>query len=195
MTSINVISIDPAKNAKSALHPEVFERLARECRISRDKTEYTISAKKSINLFFGINKKTGVTKSKIIFSFRILASLLLGAGVFYMGLSFSAFSLSWIMAALAVSLFFGLFTRIISFVSFGALSYLIAMTYGTNGSIELIAAATAFISLLFLVSGPAMFSLDQIIRKAMLKYARLSAGKKANRLAARRLSYQAIKYM
>ena len=44
MSSLNVISINPAQSAKSALHPEVFERIAREYRVNRDKTKINLSA-------------------------------------------------------------------------------------------------------------------------------------------------------
>ena len=195
MSSINVISINPAKSAKSALHPEVFERIARECRVNRDMTNMTLSAKKTINLFFGINKSISRRKSTTLLIARTVAGLALIAGAFYSGLGLSSFSASWGMLVLGISLISGLFSRFTSFIGAGFFGYMTYMSTLISGTPDVAIIFSAFLSLTFFISGPGMFSVDQILRRNLIRYAKVRSRIKAEKLAANRLSYRAMQYM
>lgn len=188
MSSVNVISINPAKSAKSALHPEVFERIAREYSISRDTTKMNISAKRTINFIYGINKKIGKTLSINLLVARTIIAAALTAGTIWTGLSLIAFTPAWMMLILAGSLLFGLFSRVISFGS--------ALYFGCLASTapEWMMIASAGVSFLFFLSGPGLFSIDQLLRRASFRYAKRRARSKAIKLAENRLSYRAMRY-
>ena len=195
MSIINVISIDPAQNAKSALSPEVFERIARECRITIDMRTHKAHASKFINHVFGISKNTSASKSRILFIARVLAGAAFIALSVVSGLSLGAFSASWVMLALGASLVAGVFTRITSFAAFGFLAYTLSlltpefsMTFGSTVMLTVGA-------LLFAICGPGKFSTDQLTRRLMIRYSKKRARIKAEKLAEKRLSYQAMRYV
>lgn len=209
MSSINVISINPAQNAKSALHPEVFERIAREYRADMGMRKVKLAVKKPIDFFFGINKN--VSRSK---SFSLLISRLVSGGglialSIFQGLSLSIFSPAWIMLFLGISLFFGLFTRMISFVAAGFLGYYTTLSVMATATPDfsdilpatisilpiLVLATPALISLVFTIAGPGKFSTDQLIRRAIIRRAKRNVRSKARKLAEKRLSYQAMRYL
>ncbi|MDE7441508.1 MAG: hypothetical protein K2M69_05010 [Muribaculaceae bacterium] len=188
MSSVNVISINPAKSAKSALHPEVFERIAREYSISRDTTKMNISAKRTINLVYGINKKIGKTISINLLVVRVLFAAALIGGSIWMGLSMTAFTASWMMLILGTSLLFGLLSRVTSLVSGVYFSVLAA------SNPEWLTIASAAVALLFFFAGPGLFSIDQLLRRSSFRYAKHRARAKAIKLAENRLSYRAMRY-
>ncbi|MDE5807663.1 MAG: hypothetical protein K2H76_06050 [Muribaculaceae bacterium] len=190
MNSINVISINPANSAKSALHPEVFERIAREYSVTRETTKMNLSAKRVINFCFGINKKIGRAFSTNLLVARSLAGIALIGYAFFAGLSFAAFSPAWMMVILAVSLVLGLFNRFTSFAAAGYFGYL-ALTSAFSVSLLL----PALIAVVSMLVGPGLFSIDQLLRRASFKYAKEYARAKAIKLAENRLSYRAMRYM
>ncbi|MDE6409200.1 MAG: hypothetical protein K2K81_03005 [Muribaculaceae bacterium] len=195
MSSINVISINPAQSAKSALHPEVFERIAREYRVDSEMTKINLSAKKTINFAFGINKRITRSISVKLLSVRAVAGLGLIGFSMFQGLSLSSFSLTWMMLILGVSLLSGLFTRFSSLISFGIFSYFGTMTALATGSLDYACIAASLISLVFMITGPGKFSTDQIIRRSLFRYAKNHARAKAIKLAENRLSYRAMRYL
>lgn len=195
MSSINLISIDPAQSAKSALHPEVFERLARQCKVTAATKDITVSYKKVINSFFGISKKTTKKFSLTALTLRVVAAVALCSLSLSQGMDFSGFSISWIIAGLAVSLLSGCLTRLSSGVAFVASAFMAYSAFSATGMIEVLPIICMAFSFLFLLIGPGLFSADQLLRKAMIKGARKNARRKANRLAERRLSYQAMRYI
>ncbi len=195
MSSINVISINPAQSAKSALHPEVFERLAREYRVDTEMTKLNLSAKKTINFIFGINKRISRSMSFNLLAARTLAGSGLIGFAFYQGLSMTAFSPAWVMLSFGISLLCGFFTRMTSLLSFGYFSVVSTLAFMTSGSIDIYSLAPAILSLLFMLVGPGKFSSDQIMRRNLYKYSKTRARAKAIKLAENRLSYRAMRYM
>ncbi|MDE7412762.1 MAG: hypothetical protein K2N05_03090 [Muribaculaceae bacterium] len=195
MSSINVISIDPAQSAKSALHPEVFERIARECRFSRDVKHYNVSAQKSINLAFGINKKVSKTKSRNLLLLRSVAGISLVASAFAQGLDFTSFSASWAMVIMGISMVFGLFSRVISIMSATFFTYVLAISGLEISLANISAAAAVLFSVTLFITGPGKFSFDNILRRSMIRYAKVSSRRKAEKLANLRLSYKAMQYV
>ncbi|MDE6258138.1 MAG: hypothetical protein K2M53_07160 [Muribaculaceae bacterium] len=195
MSSLNVISINPAQSAKSALHPEVFERIAREYRVNRDMTKINLSAKRTINFIFGISKRISRSMSVKLLAARFVAGSSLIGFSLYQGLSLEAFSASWAMMIFGLSLVFGFFNRFVSLAAlgfFGFLSVNSAMATSTPDWITIIPAIGA---LFFLFAGPGLYSVDQLMRKASFKYAKAHAKAKAEKLAENRLSYRAMRYV
>lgn len=188
MSSVNVISINPAKSAKSALHPEVFERIAREYNISRDTTKMNISAKRTINFIYGINKKIGKTMSINLLVARLLFAAAFIGGSIWMGLSTTAFTASWMMLILGTSLLFGFLSRGTSLVS--ALYFIVVATNNP----EWLTITSAAVAIMFFISGPGLFSIDQLLRRSSFRYAKRRARAKAIKLAENRLSYRAMRY-
>ncbi|MDE5790423.1 MAG: hypothetical protein K2H96_04240 [Muribaculaceae bacterium] len=195
MSSINVISINPAQSAKSALHPEVFERIAREYRVDKEMTQINLSAKKTINFAFGINKNVSRSMSVNLLVARAVAGFGLVGFAFYQGLTFSTFSLSWAMLMLGFSLLCGLFTRVSSFISLGFFGYVATMATIATGTPDFASLVPALISMVFMISGPGKFSADQIMRRNLFKFAKNHARAKAIKLAENRLSYRAMRYL
>lgn len=195
MSSFNVISINPARSAKSALHPEVFERIAREYSVNRDMTNMSLSAKKTINLFFGINKTISRRKSIYLLAGRALAGFALIGSALYVGLNIHSFSASWGMLILGISLICGFFSRFISFVATGFFGYMAYLSTLTTGTPDYLTIFSALLSLTFFISGPGMFSMDQFTRRFLIKSAKKRSRAKAEKLAANRLSYRAMQYL
>lgn len=195
MSSINVISINPAQSAKSALHPEVFERIAREYRVDREMTKINLSAKRSINFAFGISKRISRSMSVKLLAARAIAGVTMISFAVYQGLSIASFSMAWMMLILGSSLLCGLFTRFTSLISLAFFGYVGIMTAVTNATPDFAAIIPALISIIFMVAGPGIYSMDQIMRRGMFRYAKQHARSKAIKLAENRLSYRAMRYL
>lgn len=195
MNNINVISINPAQSAKGALHPEVFERIAREYRVNRDTAKINVSSKRAINFLFGINKGITTRQSAALFSTRSILGLGMTACGIISGITLTAFTPATMMVVLGVSLFSGLFTRLTSAAAMGVFGFFSAMSYLSGMMPDITVIASFAIALLFMVVGPGRFSIDQIMRQAMYKSAKRRARARAIKLAENRLSYRAIQYI
>ncbi|MDE5869227.1 MAG: hypothetical protein K2H18_03255, partial [Muribaculaceae bacterium] len=126
---------------------------------------------------------------------RTVAGLALIAGAFYSGLGLSSFSASWGMLVLGISLISGLFSRFTSFIGAGFFGYMTYMSTLISGTPDVAIIFSAFLSLTFFISGPGMYSVDQILRRNLIRYAKIRSRIKAEKLAANRLSYRAMQYM
>lgn len=194
MNNLNLISIDPAQSAKPALNPEVFERIARECRFTRDVKTYNISALKSINFAFGIKKQTSRTKSIVLFSLRSLFGCGLIAFSFFNNSVIAGIPSFWVTMSFGILLLFGMFTRLSSVVATGFFAFAAVLSSAII-PMEIMNIGLAAIAFLFVVFGPGKFSADQIIRKSLIKYSNYRSRTKAEQLAKLRLSYKAMRYV
>lgn len=194
MNNINVISINPAQPTKAAMHPEIFERIARDC---RTRTSAAASAslrpfKLLLNAISGINAGVSKSMSARLLILRLLAgALLIGLALYPTGVGPLAFTADWCQLILGVAIVCGFMTRIFCLAG-AAIFATFAIQAGMAGEVDLYMILPAMIAMVFIIIGPGIYCIDQIIRRGLFRNARRRAKLRIEKLAATRMSYKAF---
>lgn len=191
MNGINVISINPSESTAASMHPEVFEKIVRECKVNSYRESHPHLYRRIINVLSGIDGRVTSGCSGRLAWIRIIA----GAGLIILGCNplqcgLSSFS-SIASIILGSSLIIGSFTRI---TSFAAAIYFISMTIADlfGGTLNASLMLPALIASIFTIMGPGIYSCDRFIRRSLIKYSQKLATNKKHKTADNRLSYKAF---
>lgn len=175
---INVISVNPAKKSLGALHPELLGRMMKSCRIPK-KIVSASGFSPIVNFIFGINKSVTTGWSGKLFVIRLLVSAYLIFNGIGSAPDFSAFNIAGVQIILGGMLFLGLFARIASIASAGifgwnAISFLAsAPEAAVMPDTSLI--LSAVLCVIAAITGPGRFSIDQLIRRSLVRAAKKRA--------------------
>lgn len=191
MDGINVISINPGQTTRAAMHPEVFERIARECRLNTPRSQSRHLFRDSLNVILGINGKVSAGMSSKLLTLR----LIMGGGLIALGAAASSLGLSHLCGVVCMAygglLIAGLTSRLASIATlayFGATAVISAL--GNN--LETITLLPILVSVIFSILGPGFYSCDQLTRKSLLRASRKTALRKKMQQAQDRMSYRAF---
>lgn len=191
MDGINVISINPGQTTKAAMHPEVFERIAREYKLNTQEAQSRHVFRDCVNFVLGLNGKISSGMSAKLLSIR----LIMGAGIISMGIFASSLGLSEMTGMVSIIfgglLSIGLVSRLTSTIALGYFGYIVGIS-AAIGSIDAMAILPALVALISMIMGPGFYSCDQLIRKSIFRNVRRNAVRKKKQLAEDRLSYKAF---
>ena len=194
MNDINVISIDPSRETKASMHPELFRDFAKKYKDIRD-SSVSIDAKPMarsiINFLFGINKRVSTGVSVKLLILRVVIGSILIA---YAGLSFEGNQptlLTWTELILGASIITGFFSRIVSIAALSLIGYACFSDFLNLGTFDFSLTLPLLTSVVFLIIGPGIFSFDQLFRCAFFRIAKRREHIRAIKLAQDRLSYKA----
>lgn len=194
MNQLNVISINPGESTQAALHQELFDSAVRQ--YAPDAYSHLFRTRDSFrdrtDFIFGISKGFSSANSGRILSCRILAASGLAA---FALLALNPVSMAaMICLGMAAAIGLGLFTRVVSFSAICAFGFLFWETFSQGEAMPFMLLVPVVAGLFFTISGPGLYSIDQLIRKSLLKMHKAYAQKRADARAAERLSYKAFRY-
>jgi len=199
MRNVNVISIDPARESRAALHPEAYKEFAKKyyegLRSKPADKETKPHARNFINSVFGINDRMSKGGSSKLLLLRIVIGAVIIAYAGYSAESSMSSPLLWVELILGASLITGFFSRIISVIAFIYLGITLGSDYAAQGVIDLPLLLPLLTAVVFMVTGPGIFSFDQLFRKSLFKITKRREHNRAIKLANNRLSYKAYQYM
>lgn len=202
MSKVQIISVNPAKKTLGALHPELWEKVARTCRIPAAPKPQSIF-KTSVNTLFGINK--GITP--VVSARLLIIRILLGTWFIISGVSAGVdpytINLSMLSIIFGGMMILGLFNRMASLVAaalfaVAAVGAAIDISGAVSAHTLVSADPYALLSCILCVSmaicGPGLFSIDQLIRRGLMHAAKRIRIRNRARRASRRMSYKAFEY-
>lgn len=205
---INVISVNPGAKPKGAMQNELFNRLATPIKILDNPVRHT-KFRPLINFLSGINSNVNTAWSVKLLMVRLIAgATLLVTGILnYHGIY--GYNVPSMLITLGVAMIIGLFSRILSgvgavvFASVMALAYFgmttpyLPYTVLTEGVLNYGYLLSSVLLILCAMIGPGRFSLDQLIRAAILQYRKNALKRKrasAIRKAEMRMTYKSFRY-
>lgn len=192
---MNIISIDPAQATKGAMLSEISQSFRMKGTVLAD-IERRREKRESLNIISGINNRISTIMSSRLFLLRLfMGVLLLALGIYpYLPYEITAVPESSSVPqyvniceiVLGGSLLLGLFTRISSAAGFVLFTYL-TVNSAMQGAINLELVIPALISVIFMVTGPGIYSTDQLIRRTLIK----RINNRRDRRKSERFSYRA----
>ena len=195
MTRMNVISIDPAQATKGAMLSDISQSFRIKGSVLAD-IERPREKRESLNIISGINNRISTIMSSRLFLLRLFMGILLLALGIYPYLPYDVMTISGVSPVpqyvniceivLGGTLLLGLFSRITSTAGFVFFTYL-TVNSAMEGTINLEPVIPAIISIIFMVTGPGIYSTDQLIRRTLIK----KINNRRNRRNAERFSYRA----
>lgn len=199
---INVISVNPAKKSLGALHPELLGRMMKNCRIPK-KIAQASGFNPIVNCIFGINKTVTIGWSGKLFVVRILVSAFLILNGIAAAPDFSAFNVAAAQIVLGGMLFIGLFSRIAAIASASIYGWEIISVITASSEPWAIPDTALILSVTLCViaaiTGPGRFSVDQIIRRSLVRAAKRKAiarrRRKTREDIEKRTSYEAFQVL
>lgn len=195
MTRMNVISIDPAQATKGAMLADISQSFRIKGSVLAD-IERPREKRDSLNIISGINNRISTIMSSRLFLLRLFMGILLLALGIYSYLPYEIITIAGVSPVpeyvdiceivLGGMLLLGLFTRISSTAGFLFFTYLTVSSV-LEGTVNLGLVIPAIISIIFMVTGPGIYSTDQLIRRTLIK----KINNRRNRRKAERFSYRA----
>lgn len=197
MKDINIISVNPSASATSILHEQGLKRIARRCRTKVSAKPLDI-LRLTISSIFGINKSVTSGWSAKLWIIRSAVAIFLVVYGFAEGASFRTFGIHEIEVITGLIMIPGIFTRLAAITAsvvfmitlYPAIVSLTPVEFinDTTAMTSIVAATLCAVTALL---GPGRYSIDQILRRAMLKAIdsrRIAAEQRAIR---DRMSYKA----
>lgn len=172
MSKPAVISINPATKTRGALLAEKKKYVVVTKRI-KEKITVALRLKETLNFLTGIDSGTIGSVSGRLLILRIVSAIALASLSAYLWHIVGITEIGIASAVLGASILFGFMMRILSMsgtVVFGMMAY-----YGVADLT--MAAALCFISVVFMILGPGIYSTDQCLRKSIFRAAQCNTAK------------------
>lgn len=167
MNTANVISVNPGRKTLGEVNaPLYFERITRTIAQSHKIKKPGIGL---LNFILGVNPAVNDSISWKLIALRSVYGIALSLLAGYFMLQGTANTATIAIAATGISLIFGIFSRLCALSCTSILIVLSVMGYMLTGTINTLQISIASFSMIFAVLGPGKFSVDQLIRRSIIR--------------------------